>query len=531
MKLVSSSPAVIVATLGTCAMWVLPTNAFSLNRLSASVSSSYKLHVKDSSNVVAHTKERVSLKLSNFCHPMQDDNERQDDSIPDSSRRSAILRFTAMVSTGFVLPDQNNVNCVAVADDESKVFKDDSAVNQYYLIDKQDPPEVMWTPMVNNMATTSTPDESDFMDPWDKFTPRIAPIDETAVSRAFATNASPPLTNEKYVKLQEVVNEAPPTAVAPLSKNDADPSTDHADFGSLFALSFPLMVLGGAAVTFAKGSNHSRDPSYTGTGSPRVKVVMVDNQPYGLDRGRRYYKGVDVTINDPIPESDIRRYCDASEPTITNECAQSIAGFLEDVSLGSSGGGQSERTASAIISYLDTLSSGSSNGAQSSRAVPQATGVAFSSYLQGLSEGSIPAPSSAESVAMYLDSLASKERTWVSQSEARIIELESSTDEKVAMELDKIVTYLVESDGVGFNENSRGNGLETHDMNGSARVTTNGNGYLESVHSSSDGAWSVDDSIGRGSLNRFGANGSRGRSTNGGYILNGEGQRSNSLPL
>lgn len=530
MKLVSSLPAVIYATMGTS---TLPADAFSLNRLSTSVSSSYKLHVKDSSCAVTQREDGVFRNLFNPFQPTVDDNVHHDDTVSDSSRRSALLRFTAMASTGFILPDKNGVNSVAVADDDSKIFKEDAVFNQYYLSDEQDSNEVLWTPAVNNMDTTSSPDETDSIDPWDKFTPRITPIDDTAVSRAFAANQSPPVTYIKNIEQVEVANAVSATVVSSSPKNDVDLSTDHTDSGSLFALTFPLMVLGGAAVTFAKRNEYNSDPSYTGTGSPKVKVVMVENEPYGLDKGRRYYKGVDVTVYDPIPDSDIRRYCDASVPMVTNECAQSIAGFLEDISLGSTEGANSERTASAIISYLDSLSSGGSREVENRPAIPQATGVAFSSYLQGLSEGSIPAPSSAESVALYLDSLASKERLRVSQLEARIVELESSMDEKVANELDKIVTYLVESTGIELNENLRGSGVGgwsvRNNMDGSAISTNNPNGK---ILSDSNGRWPLNDTAGRSPINGFDANGSGKLSANGsGRVLDEGGQKTSSLPL
>jgi hypothetical protein len=205
-----------------------------------------------------------------------------------------------------------------------------------------------------------------------------------------------------------------------------------------------MMVLGAAALSFEKEKNiiaKANDPQHVSTGIPKIKIVMVDNEPYGLDRGRRYYNGVNI----------VREYCDASAPKASNECVNSIAGYLEEVSSTGGGGEESQETASAIISYLDSLSSDRSAMNHRYNTPQQATGVAFSSYLQGLSEGRIPAPSSVESVAGYLDSLTAKDRERVSILEARVHELETTKEDKITNELNKIATFLVEQSGVARN--------------------------------------------------------------------------------
>lgn len=126
-----------------------------------------------------------------------------------------------------------------------------------------------------------------------------------------------------------------------------------------------------------------------------------------MDTGRRYWKGVDVTINDPVPPADIREVCDAG--VVTNECAESITGFLGEVGSEQRGAEVSEEQvekATAVASYLDSLSSKGINGnTPVGQGVSTNTATAFYSYLNEIAAGNLPAPSSAASVASYLDSL------------------------------------------------------------------------------------------------------------------------------
>ncbi len=126
-----------------------------------------------------------------------------------------------------------------------------------------------------------------------------------------------------------------------------------------------------------------------------------------MDIGRRYWKGVDVTVNDPVPPADIREVCDAG--VVTNECAESITGFLGEVGSEQRGAEVSEEQvekATAVVSYLDSLSSKGVNGnTQVGQGGSTNTATAFYSYLNEISAGNLPAPSSAASVASYLDSL------------------------------------------------------------------------------------------------------------------------------
>lgn len=205
------------------------------------------------------------------------------------------------------------------------------------------------------------------------------------------------------------------------------------------------------------------------TGTPNVKIVMVENEPYGLDKGRRYYNGVSI----------IREFCDASKPKPSAECVNGIAGYLENVSSTSDVGEESQQTASAIMSYLDGLSVRGSKTVNSNYAHAQATGVAFSSYLRGLSEGSISAPPSpAASVASYLDSLALQDNDRITKLEVRMDNMQSDMDDNVARELNKIATFLMEQregDGNvnGSNRNINGSQGQTVNSYGSGTPQSN----------------------------------------------------------
>jgi hypothetical protein len=207
------------------------------------------------------------------------------------------------------------------------------------------------------------------------------------------------------------------------------------------------------------------------TGSPKVKVVVLGPEPYGLDQGRRYWKGVDVTINDPVLPADVREVCDAG--VVTNECAESIAGFIGEVSYEQRGAEVSEdqvEKATAVANYLDSLSSQGSNGNTSVHGGSTTTATAFYSYLNEVSAGNLPAPSSAASVASYLDSLVvngsdgyqravrlSAIETKINQLEARVDmlpteiidkmqEWQQRQDLRLSDEIRKIRAFLIQDD-------------------------------------------------------------------------------------
>ncbi len=173
-----------------------------------------------------------------------------------------------------------------------------------------------------------------------------------------------------------------------------------------------------------------------------AKVVLIENEPYGLAKGRRYYNGIDITRNEPIPASDVLKYCDAG--LVNNDCAELITDFLGEVQSNANRGleGPSmhqKETASAVLSYLDTLSSSNSLSK---------TSAAFLSYLNGLSNGEIDAPASPQVVAGYLESL--------NEVQQGLIPLESNSKQIQGDMTRFIETLLISNDGFDEDENVHG---------------------------------------------------------------------------
>mmetsp|Transcript_15881 Transcript_15881/g.28814 ORF Transcript_15881/g.28814 Transcript_15881/m.28814 type:complete len:508 (-) Transcript_15881:432-1955(-) len=223
----------------------------------------------------------------------------------------------------------------------------------------------------------------------------------------------------------------------------------------------------------------------------KCKIVMIENEPYGLDTGRRWYNGVDVTINQPIPASDVREQCDAG--TVNDDCTETITGFLGEVSTNKVGGGgegpsmEQQETATAVLSYLNTLNGVSVPAAAAAGDATSETAVAFASYLNELSNGEIDAPASPQLVADYLDSISGDGIQRLSTIENRVNALESSVnrlpdeisgrlvqwqeqqDERLSNEFRKITSFLVN------NNNNMGDSSPVNGSHGSSPV--NGEGH------------------------------------------------------
>jgi len=395
--------------------------------------------------------------------------ERQSDETPsDSSRRLAMLRLTSLVSSAFLIPNRAN------ADDEFEIFSEESDEIDEFLDDYEEEKALINYP--SSSSTTPSTKSAFTADPWDKFTPKLTPNDGSgsalAQVQADTVNSSSAYVSPLPRQATKTKSLTSVTSPSKATTNKQELDTDHMDAGSFFALSFPVMVLGAAAYTFQKEKiiiDNASESHYTATGTPNVKIVMVENEPYGLDKGRRYYNGVSI----------IREFCDASQPKPSTECVNGIAGYLENVSSTGDVGYESQQTASAIMSYLDSLSVGGSKTINSNYAHSQATGVAFSSYLQGLSEGSVSAPPSpAASVAAYLDSLALGDNERISKLEVRMDKMQSDMNDNVARELNKIGTFLIEQRDCDGNIN----GSVVNNANGSQSQTVSnyGSGSVQS---------------------------------------------------
>jgi hypothetical protein len=167
--------------------------------------------------------------------------------------------------------------------------------------------------------------------------------------------------------------------------------------------------------------------------------------------------------------SNIDEYCEPGQ--VNNACSESIQGYLD--SLARTGAIATDGEVKTIVGYLDSLSS---NVVSNNRN----RGAAFSSYLDALSMGSIPAPTSAEAVANYLDVLSNDTNTPITSSQevggqigsrindveerlnrlessivslpdeiaSRLLSLQANQDKKMNDDMEKIMKLLVDEKGI-----------------------------------------------------------------------------------
>ena len=279
---------------------------------------------------------------------------------------------------------------------------------------------------------------------------------------------------------------------APMTPAQLKSSAVGAEVGLLAAAIFGVLFV-------VSGKTYPKNDDFSAV---KARVVMIQPEPYGLEAGRRYYGGVYIRGDDPVPDCDygvrVRSSCETG--VVDDGCASAISDFLGEVARGGAGtddgeggGGPSEgqrETANAVLAYLDSLSSPPpSSDAPSSTTTtpppppPSADGgpvsEAFSSYLDGLSRGEIDAPASPRLVADYLASL--------NEVRGRMIALESSVgrlpdeisgrlehwqrerDGQLVRELVKIEEFLIKNRGADDGDGG-GGGMDSVDMNGNVSV-------------------------------------------------------------
>ena len=275
----------------------------------------------------------------------------------------------------------------------------------------------------------------------------IMPASTTSVTQVTLENSQVVTIPTKQVPIafptqsSNAVNAAVPPVIKAANANPT-PKQPNSGIALAVELSITAAALG-AVVKTVYGQMTSNTDDLTA----RAKVVLVENEPYGLSKGRRYYNGIDITRNEAIPASDVLKYCDAGK--INNDCAELITDFLGEVQSNSRRGLDSpsmrqKETATAVLSYLDTLSS--------SREASSNTAAAFSSYLNGLSNGEIDAPASPEFVADYLESLNGDQNGIMSS---------DSNSEQFQGDMSRLIeTYLISNDAYGEEENVSGKKYE-----------------------------------------------------------------------
>eukprot|EP00578_Thalassiosira_sp_NH16_P026925 CAMPEP_0181100410 /NCGR_PEP_ID=MMETSP1071-20121207/13178_1 /TAXON_ID=35127 /ORGANISM="Thalassiosira sp., Strain NH16" /LENGTH=562 /DNA_ID=CAMNT_0023183137 /DNA_START=78 /DNA_END=1762 /DNA_ORIENTATION=+ len=289
---------------------------------------------------------------------------------------------------------------------------------------------------------------------------KTIPAKEEPVSKP-AEEAVAPKAEAKKPSEDFDGNEAGP--VGATDEGSQPPSTPmKAVSATSFKNSLPILQLPSAyddpkviaaAVTIlgvsALGINGESEEEVATTSAPVAKSAPPA-QPYGLSGGRNYWDGVDMTaaknaglvakkapppppptapepvkpaapavqveeqkekpkwqLDTPVPYGiqnkdgknpfvkQVQEYCVGGK--VTEDCAKTIKVYLDD--LADTGAVATSGEVKAIVGYLDSLGSNNSNP-ENKRA-----GAAFTSYLDALSAGSAPPPSSAKAVKTYLDTL------------------------------------------------------------------------------------------------------------------------------
>lgn len=205
-------------------------------------------------------------------------------------------------------------------------------------------------------------------------------------------------------------------------------------------VSVPLtnnQIVGGGVILFgfmalAAGNDEETEAGGSTTAVPVMTGASPPTQPYGLSGGRNNNvvaeappppppaapKAAEVAVSatpkwkleKPVPYgiqnangrnpfvTEVLEYCEGGK--VTEDCVDTIKGFLDD--LADTGAAATTDEVRAIVGYIDTLGPDSS---PSSGPDKRRVGAAFASYLDALSAGSAPPPSSAKAVKTYLDSL------------------------------------------------------------------------------------------------------------------------------
>lgn len=100
--------------------------------------------------------------------------------------------------------------------------------------------------------------------------------------------------------------------------------------------------------------------------------------------------------------AEVLEYCIGGK--VTEDCVDSLKGYLDNIS--DTGAAATNEEVTAVVGYLNSLGSSSSSSTSSSTIVEKKkVGLAFANYLDALSAGSAPPPSSAKAVKTYLDTL------------------------------------------------------------------------------------------------------------------------------
>ncbi|KAL3807751.1 hypothetical protein ACHAXA_003380 [Cyclostephanos tholiformis] len=119
----------------------------------------------------------------------------------------------------------------------------------------------------------------------------------------------------------------------------------------------------------------------------------------------KFEKPVPYGVQNPAGRNpflkEVLDYCEGGKVTV--DCADSIKGYLDN--LADTGAVATTEEVTAIVGYLGSLGGDGAPFSPSTTPEKKRVGAAFASYLDALSAGSAPPPSSAKAVKTYLDTL------------------------------------------------------------------------------------------------------------------------------
>eukprot|EP00581_Thalassiosira_minuscula_P016961 CAMPEP_0183712918 /NCGR_PEP_ID=MMETSP0737-20130205/7957_1 /TAXON_ID=385413 /ORGANISM="Thalassiosira miniscula, Strain CCMP1093" /LENGTH=459 /DNA_ID=CAMNT_0025941653 /DNA_START=278 /DNA_END=1657 /DNA_ORIENTATION=+ len=381
----------------------------------------------------------------------------------DNSRRAALRQCSSIFATAFAS---------VWTQQEARASEFSESPDKDYIIQLESKPQPT-TPQFGD-ETVITPIRPRSIQEESSLPNSIQP--EPSASATVASNPSP---TSAEVTLENSQTVTIPTKQVPVSNpaqasssTSANASPKESGGGTVFI--GEVAALGGSLGALYYALTGKVEPN-TDELSPKAKVVMIENEPYGLANGRRWYKGVDITINDPIPASDVRQYCEAG--TVNNDCTETITGFLGDVSANSAKGDEGpsmeqQETATVVLSYLDSLKASPASAVATGDGNSE-TSVAFTTYLNGLSYGEINAPSSPQAVANYLDAISGERISTLEnrvnalessvdqlpdEISGRVAQLQDKQDERLAQEFTKIESYLMNNSMSSNGDSSQVNG-------------------------------------------------------------------------
>lgn len=317
------------------------------------------------------------------------------DTANDISRRSALVRFAAASATFLgALPSMAEDAPPTTAFSESPTS--DASIARLGYEGKIAAPAVEKSPVISSPPVeTEAPAATTVSPPAD---PPIPPPSEPVVS-AKEANVAKSTSLEPKVALPLTGDLSPDFAIATAAFVGlaviANNIQEDSDLGAT-ATAPPVLPYG-----LSGGRNNPVDDKDVND-VKQVESVTATPLPPSQPEKKKWQaeKPIPYGILNPNGKNpflkEILDYCEGGK--VTERCTETIKDYLDN--LADSGAVASSNEVKAIVGYLDSLGSNTSGAGEKKK-----VGAAFTSYLDALSAGSAPPPSSAQAVKTYLDTL------------------------------------------------------------------------------------------------------------------------------